>query len=466
MGMGGDLQALTRLRNGIRVLATESIGGSNSTNSSLLATNRQTASSVSATLAQIGNAIGTMVLVGAGTDGKVFTIDAKVFEFDGGDAASGTIGIAASNLSATNRVVLNDGTNPAVTLSCNDTTKATGAIAFSAVIPSDGDTFSITDGAGTAIVFECDNNGSWTAGRTPMFIKGTVTSMGTHAIDVINGTSLLLTATSGGAGIMTLTAKEGGTAYNVTIGKSGTNITKTNFSGGAAAAADAFLKGATNLRTCLYLTSAINADATLTLSATNGGAGTISLLNTTAGTAGNVTITKTGGAITVTGMAGGTAAGGGTVASGRIRIGLGTSAAYTMSNIVTAINSATTSAICVATQSGAACTLISTGTGTAYNKTITTDLTGLTVTGLAGATDKRYKIIAYWGGAADQDFITTITVGGAVKATSFGATSNSWGIQMGENGFVAAATDAVVVTTTPEASGDSVANILYELVDA
>jgi len=142
----------------------------------------------------------------------------------------------------------------------------------------------------------------------------------------IEGTALDFTVTdvTGDDPKLLLTQNIGGTAGNSgTILEAGADITVTASFTGGLAATDALIFefddnasvtgsnttvtfGATIATAEAALLAAINASA-LTLVAVMLGDGSIGLYNTVLSTAGNVTITEAGAAITVTGMAGGAA---------------------------------------------------------------------------------------------------------------------------------------------------------------
>jgi hypothetical protein len=168
----------------------------------------------------------------------------------------------------------------------------------------DGETLTISDGTHTATIFEFDKDGGGVAGgHVQVDISGATTAADVAAILVtaINGvtTTLTVTATDNMDGTIALAADAKDTTHNVTITETVANASflVSGMSGGRAGVGTVAVDissatTAAQVATALY--SAINGVTTgLTVTATDNGDGTLSLLADTADTTHNVTITET-----------------------------------------------------------------------------------------------------------------------------------------------------------------------------
>ncbi len=214
-----------------------------------------------------------------------------------------------------NTVTIGDGVHTAVTFEFDAGAAATGSIVLAAARPAIGNTitlhgatFELTDGTGaTGDNVEVDISGS-----------SDVTGDGVAILAAIKATIAGLN-NAGTAGALdtdytiTLTWGTVGEAGNSTITKVGTNISVTSMTGGLEPG-DAVTPGNVGVvaavagnASAANLLAAINIHATLDVTATltDPPSATIELTNNQAGAVGNVTITKVGAAIAVTGMAGG-----------------------------------------------------------------------------------------------------------------------------------------------------------------
>ncbi|MBP8291769.1 MAG: hypothetical protein KAX65_03280 [Caldilineaceae bacterium] len=214
-----------------------------------------------------------------------------------------------------NTVTIGDGVHTAVTFEFDAGAAATGSIVLAAARPAIGNTitlhgatFELTDGTGaTGDNVEVDISGS-----------SDVTGDGVAILAAIKATIAGLN-NAGTAGALdtdyTITLMWGtvGEAGNSTITKVGTNISVTSMTGGLEPG-DAVTPGNVGVvaavagnASAANLLAAINIHATLDVTATltDPPSATIELTNNQAGAVGNVTITKVGAAIAVTGMAGG-----------------------------------------------------------------------------------------------------------------------------------------------------------------
>ncbi|HSP77409.1 MAG TPA: hypothetical protein VLQ93_02680, partial [Myxococcaceae bacterium] len=99
-----------------------------------------------------------------------------------------------------------------------------------------GRTLEIRDGINTTVIFEFDDHGVWTSGRTPIDISAAPTANDVAVVtaSVINGVgaALEITATSAG-NVVTLTHDRPGTFGNQSLATSTNRLTLSNMSGGA-----------------------------------------------------------------------------------------------------------------------------------------------------------------------------------------------------------------------------------------
>jgi hypothetical protein len=228
-------------------------------------------------------------------------------------AATGsiTIGEAANG----NTVTISDGVNPALTFEFDTGAAAAGAIVLAVGRPAIGNTitlhgvtFELTDGTGAEgdnVEIDISDNADLTADGVDILtvIKATIAGLNNAGTTGALDTTYTITLAWGTVG----------EAGNSTVTKVGDNITVTSMTGGLDPGDDvtpgnvgvaAVSSGGASAANLL---AAINAAAALDITAshTDPASATINLTNDTPGAAGNVTITKVGAPITVTGMAGG-----------------------------------------------------------------------------------------------------------------------------------------------------------------
>jgi phage tail sheath gpL-like len=108
--------------------------------------------------------------------------------------------------------------------------KATGSITMSGA-GADGDTITMSDSK-RILVFELDNNGVVTSPNVPVTIGGSADLTRDALIAAINAQDIDITATNGGAGVVTLTQDFKGTQGNETVSKVGAAITVAGMTGG------------------------------------------------------------------------------------------------------------------------------------------------------------------------------------------------------------------------------------------
>ena len=228
-------------------------------------------------------------------------------------AATGsiTIGEAANG----NTVTIDDGVNPALTFEFDTGAAAAGAIVLAVGRPAIGNTitlhgvtFELTDGTGAEgdnVEIDISDNADLTADGVDILtvIKATIAGLNNAGTTGALDTDYTITLAWGTVG----------EAGNSTVTKVGDNITVTSMTGGldpgddvtpgnvGVAAVSSGGASAANLLAAINEAAALD----ITASHTDPASATINLTNDTPGAAGNVTITKVGAPITVTGMAGG-----------------------------------------------------------------------------------------------------------------------------------------------------------------
>lgn len=113
---------------------------------------------------------------------------------------------------------------------------ATGTIAIAAGNAADGNTITIEDGANTETVFEFDTGGVVTAGNVTVTIGASAAATMVNLISAINGVTTGLTvtatATTPASGSCTLANDTAGSDGNLSIEKTGANITVVGMAGG------------------------------------------------------------------------------------------------------------------------------------------------------------------------------------------------------------------------------------------
>lgn len=305
-------------------------------------------------------ATGTLTFAGQPTDGDTLTLDdgqnaATVFEFDAAAASTGDFSLSgqpsdgdtvqlidAQGTTVTfefdNNATVTGG-NVSVTIGANEDDTLTNlfnaitssALRITPVLDLPNDTIDLTQDdlgvAGDTTITVSGANLAKTdfTGGDDLVAAGSnvAVQLGTNAegsidnlVAAINGvgSTLFITATKASATLINLANDNVGAAGNVAITNSLTNVTETGMSGGANAGVGtgnvAVAVGGTAAATAQNLRNAITIQSGFNVTATISGA-VVSLVNSTPGVAGNVAITESdsGGNISVTGMAGGTANG-------------------------------------------------------------------------------------------------------------------------------------------------------------
>lgn len=287
-------------------------------------------------------AVGTVTLLAQPNDGDTVVISdgttSKTFEFDRAVAAAGSIVFTGLPTDG-ETVIINDGF-VARTFEFDEATAATASVTFATAAAADGEKITLIDAAGRTVVFEFDTNAALTGDVAVAPGATHLTSAAAFAQAVNDHPTLDITAVDAGSGVINLTQGTVGTAGNTTVTETGTNITKTNFSGGENLAAGTpgnipVLIGGTGNACATNLFNAINAQTGFRITAANGTPGTVSLVNAVAGTQGNVAIIEGLTNATATGMSGGVNAG---VTAGRVAVTIGSSKAATAVNLRAAIN--------------------------------------------------------------------------------------------------------------------------------
>lgn len=110
-------------------------------------------------------------------------------------------------------------------------TFATATITIAAGNAADQDTVTLIDAYGGSDVFEFESAGGITAGRIEVAVGGDNAASATNLADAINASGLAITATAA-LGVVTLTQQVRGPAGNKAVAETGSNISKTDFTGG------------------------------------------------------------------------------------------------------------------------------------------------------------------------------------------------------------------------------------------
>ena len=109
---------------------------------------------------------------------------------------------------------------------------ASGSITIN-TLPADGDTVTLTSTDGSySVTFEFDSNSSWSPTRYRIVIPGTVTLAAQALRDAINHSFLLGISATSASGLVTLQHRIARAPVSNLIAVTGTNITKSDFSGG------------------------------------------------------------------------------------------------------------------------------------------------------------------------------------------------------------------------------------------
>jgi hypothetical protein len=229
-------------------------------------------------------------------------------------AATGTITLG--EVANGNTVTIDDGVNTPTTFEFDTGVAATGSIVVAAARPAAGATITIH-----GVVFELTEGGGATGDNIEVDISGNanVTADGEDILAAIKANIVGLN-NAGTAGALdtdytiTLTWGTVGEAGNDgDVAVTGANLSATDMTGGLDAGDDVtpgnvgVAAAVAGNASAANLLAAINAAVSLGITATptDPASATINLTNDTPGAAGNVTITKVGAPITVTGMAGG-----------------------------------------------------------------------------------------------------------------------------------------------------------------
>ena len=231
-------------------------------------------------------------------------------------AVAATGSITLGEVADGNTVTIGDGVHTAVTFEFDTGVAATGSIVLAAARPAIGDTvtlhgatFELTDGTGAAgdnVEVDISAAANVTDDGVAILaaIKATIAGLNNAGTAGALDTDYTITLTWGTVG-------EAGNDADVAV--TGANLSATDMTGGLDAGDDVtpgnvgVVAGVAGNASAANLLAAINIHATLDVTAalTDPPSATLDLVNNTAGAAGNVTITKVGAPITVTGMAGG-----------------------------------------------------------------------------------------------------------------------------------------------------------------
>jgi hypothetical protein len=84
-------------------------------------------------------------------------------------------------------------------------------------------------------------------------------------------------------------------------------------------------------------------------------------------------------------------------------------------------------------------------------------------TTIAAASGKNYQIIGFDGCSSDQPFKVELKFGSTTKLTMQGSADTTVGRDFGDDGPVVGQNTAVSVVTTPAASGNCTANLIYKI---
>ena len=229
-------------------------------------------------------------------------------------AATGTITLG--EVANGNTVTIDDGVNTPTTFEFDTGVAATGSIVVAAARPAIDDTitvhgvtFELTDGTGAAgdnVEVDISAAASVTDDGVAILaaIKANIAGLNNAATAGALDTDYTITLTWGTVG-------EAGNDGDVAV--TGANLSATDMTGGLDAGDDVtpgnvgVVVAVAGNASAANLLAAINAAVSLDITATHTdpASATINLTNDTPGAAGNVTITKSGAPITVTGMAGG-----------------------------------------------------------------------------------------------------------------------------------------------------------------
>lgn len=395
---------------------------------------------VTGTMVKAVKATGSVVFTALPTDGQIVTINdgantAKVFEFDDGTAAVGTLTLThATNLPARGETfALGDGTTSKTFEFCNGIAgvASTGGILTVDTQPVDGDTVTLKRADGTTLVFEFNTTGGVTGSNKAVLVGTDAATAATELIAAINATGAYagngssgFTASSGGSGVVNLVRTATGAGNQTTsVAKTGTHMTATAvFSGGvtavAAGATGDFTGGripvitgtggANTLTVAQVCTNIIAAIASVTgpaflFTATQGAGTTVTLTANTKGTAGNsFTMSESAANFTVSAatFASGAAAGNGAVTGSNVAVAIGATAALTATALYNAINSASSLDITATNAVPGTVALSNDLAGAAGNITITENASNMTATGMSGGVD-----------TADVTLLSDATVG-------------------------------------------------------
>jgi hypothetical protein len=85
-------------------------------------------------------------------------------------------------------------------------------------------------------------------------------------------------------------------------------------------------------------------------------------------------------------------------------------------------------------------------------------------TTIAATSGKQYQIVGFDGASSDQPFKVELKFGSTVKLTMQGSADTTVGRDFGDGGPVAGDNTAISVVTTPAASGNCTANLVYKIV--
>lgn len=301
-------------------------------------------------------ATGTLGIEGIPVDGTTVTISdgtvTKTFEFDAGVKATGTITLTG-NPADGNTIVINDGTQAATTFEYDAGVLATGSVTLTANA-ADGNTVTISDGTNTATVFEFDDGVA-----------------ATGSLEFANQPSL-------------------GQIITISDGTNTPTVFEFDDGGGVEAGRVAVLVGATKEDTMAALITAINGvvgTLLVTASANDPADAGCNLVNDVKGVVGNVQITSDVTNFTANGMSGGLDAGNGPVSGSNTAVAIGATKEASVVNLIAKINGITTGLTVTASASVPAdniCNLTADAADTTHNVEITKVGANITVSGMTG----------------------------------------------------------------------------------
>ena len=96
--------------------------------------------------------------------------------------------------------------------------------------------------------------------------------------------------------------------------------------------------------------------------------------------------------------------------------------------------------------------------------TSTQAASGTALTTIASTKGKLYQITGFDGCSLDQSFTVELKFGSTTKLTMQGSADTTVGRDFGDNGPVTSTDESVTVLTTPAATGNCTANLIYKVI--